>query len=80
MPYSYQQWQQKIRDFVSGLKRIQKKDVVVKSLEEAFVEIGDKTDINILLSILRKKEGWKNNNKPWKEVSNHFSINMFDKQ
>lgn len=80
MPYSHQQWQQNIRDFVSGLKRIQKKDDVVKSLEEAFVEIGDKTDINILLSLLCKKKGWKNKNKPWKEVSNYFSINLFDKQ
>lgn len=80
IPSSHQQWQQKIRAFVSGLKRIQKKDVVVKSLEEAFVEVGDKTDINILLSILCKKEGWKNKNKPWKELSNHFTNtnNLFD--
>lgn len=75
-----QRWQQEIRSFVIGLKRVQKKDVVMKSLEEAFVENGSRTDINSLLTILNKKEGWKNKNRPWKELSNHFSITMFDIQ
>lgn len=79
-PNNPPKWQQKIRNFILGLKNIKNREAVLKSLEEAFFEIGDKMDINILLSILGKKDGWKNKSKPWRELRNHFSKYMFDKQ
>lgn len=65
-------WQQEIRNFIAELKNVRNRDTVTNSLEEAFAENGSKTDINNLLELLSKKDGWKKKAKPWRELHDRY--------
>ena len=73
-------WEHKIRSVIKGMKKINKEEVVMKSLEETFAENGGKRDIDSFLTLLSKKEGCSKRTNFWKELHAHLSPNLFNLQ